>query len=311
MNQMQTPEADGRPSKSDWLDRMGQIGDMHGFFDPLGADHYALYVQEGDTLLVCFDEMTRILKRGREALPVGFDAVQKREWSMLSLIAKGPTWFRDPALYTFFDRLIDEDFFDSFDQVIFLGAGPMCGYAAAAFSVAAPGAKVIALSPAATLDRSAAPYELRFRRAWRKTFTDRFGFAPDMLDAASEAWIAYDPLDLLDAAHAAQFRGRKVNRLRFRGAGPDLLRLLDPQSNLDRILKATGNGRMSAGRFAQIVRRLRRENPDYLRRLMARVEERGGDRFTRIVADHALAVTGDAHYARRMMTLQATATEPA
>lgn len=311
MNQMQTPEADPRPSKAEWLDRMGQIGDMHGFFDRLGADHHALYVQEGDTLLVCFDEMHRIIRRGRDALPVGFDAVQKREWSMLSLIARGSTWFRDEALYTFFDRLIDEDFFDSFDQVIFLGAGPMCGYAATAFSVAAPGAKVIALSPAATLDRTAAPYELRYRRAWRKNFTDRFGYAPDMLEAASEAFIAYDPLELLDAAHAAQFRGRKVHRLRFRGAGPDLLRLLEPNANLDRMLKATGNGRMSPLRFAQIVRKLRRENPDYLRRLMARAEDRGGPRLARIVADHALSETGDAHYARRMMTLEAGATEPA
>ena len=65
---------------------------------------------------------------------MGFGAVERREWSFLSLIADGATWFRDAALHRFFDRLIDEDFFESFDRVIFLGAGPMCGYAAAAYS---------------------------------------------------------------------------------------------------------------------------------------------------------------------------------
>jgi hypothetical protein len=42
-------------------------------------------------------------------------------------------------------------FFDDFDQVVFYGAG-QCGYAAAAFSVATPGATVVAIQPQATLD---------------------------------------------------------------------------------------------------------------------------------------------------------------
>jgi len=299
MNDMQMPAQGNRPTHADWLARMDQIGNMHGFFDRVGAHHRALYVQEGDTLLVTFDEVGRIIRNGRDALPVGFDAVSKREWSYLGLMAEGDTWFRDEALYRFFDRLIDDGFFDSFDQVIFLGAGPMCGYAA-------PGAKVLALSPAATLDRDAAPYELRFRKAWRKTFTDRFGYAPDMIGAASEAFIIYDPLELLDAAHAAQFRGRNVTRLRFRGAGRNLLSLLDPNANLDRLLKATGNGRMSPLRFAQITRRLRQTNPAYLKRLLDRAEERGGTKLPYIVAQRGLAATGDAHFARHMMTLEAT-----
>lgn len=305
MNDMQMPTQGDRPTHADWLARMNQIGNMHGFFDRVGAHHRALYIQEGDTLLVTFDEVGRVIRDGRDALPVGFDAVSKREWSYLSLMAEGDTWFRDAALYRFFDRLIDDGFFESFDKVIFLGAGPMCGYAAAAYSVAAPGAKVLALSPAATLDRDAAPYERRFRAAWRKTFTDRFGYAPDMVSTASEAFIAYDPRMLLDAAHAAQFRGRNVTRLRFRGGGGNLLSLLDPGANLDRLLKATANGRMSPLRFAQITRRLRQTHPDYLKRLLHRAEERGGTKLPLIVAGRGLAATGDAHFARHMMTLEA------
>jgi len=309
MNDMQIPTQGDALSRADWLAHLDQIGAMHGFFDRVGAQHLALYVQEGDTLLVTFDEVGRVMRTGRDGLPIGFEAVSKREWSYLSLMAEGDTWFRDDALYRFFDRLIDDGFFDSFDQVIFLGAGPMCGYAAAAYSVAAPGAKVVALSPAATLNREAAPFELRFRKAWRKDFTDRFGFAPSMLDAASEAFILYDPNELLDAAHAAQFRGRNVTRLRFRGAGRNLLTLLDPGANLDRVLKATANGRMSPLRFAQIIRRLRQTSPDYLKRLLDRAEERGGTQLPMIVAQRGLAATGDAHFARHMMTLEATRAE--
>jgi hypothetical protein len=43
---------------------------------------------------------------------------------------------------------VDDGFFDEFEQVIFYGSGSS-GYAAAAFSVAAPGATVIAVQPQA------------------------------------------------------------------------------------------------------------------------------------------------------------------
>lgn len=305
MNDMQMPLQGDRPTRADWLARMDQIGNMHGFFDRIGAHHRGLYVQEGDTLLVTFDEVGRIMKQGRDALPIGFDAVSKREWSYLSLMAEGDSWFRDTALYRFFDRLVDEGFFESFDKVVFLGAGPMCGHAACAYSVAAPGSTVVALSPAATLNREDAPYELRFRKAWRKDFTSRYGFAPALLEAAQEAYIVYDPTELLDAAHAAQFRGGNVTRLRFRGAGRDLLSLMETHSTLDRFMKATGNGRMSALRFSQITRQLRQTNPDYLKRLLNRAEERGGTTLPYIVAQHGLAATGDAHFARSMMSIEA------
>ncbi len=297
-----------RPTRADWQARMVEIGKMHGFFERLGADHHALYVQEGNTLLVTFDEVARVIDKGEDALPVGFEAVKKREWSMLSILAEGRSWFRDPGLYRFFDKLVDEGFFDSFDKVIFLGAGPMCGHAAAAFSVTAPGAKVLALSPAATLDRAAAPFELRFRAAWRKTFTDRYGYAPDMVEGASQAFIVYDPLEVLDAAHAALFRAKTTQRLRLRGGGADILSLLEPHRNLDRMLKATANNRMTPLRFAQITRRLRQSNRRYLLSLLARAEERGGLKLAAIVARRGLDATGAPHFARRLSAIEAKMT---
>lgn len=305
MTEMTAANTPDRPSRTDWQARMGAIGEMHGFFERLGRDHFALYVQEGDTLLVSFDEVDRVIGKGADALPAGFEAVKKREWSMLSILADGRTWFRDAGLYRFFDKLTDEGFFDSFDQVIFLGAGPMCGYAAAAFSVAAPGAKVLVLSPAATLDRASAPFELRFRAAWRKDFNSRYGYAPDMIDSAAQTFVIYDPLEVLDAAHAALFRAPTCRRLRFRGAGAAILSLLEPHSNLDRVLKATANNRLSELRFSQITRRLRQGNRAYLERLLARAEDRGGARLAAIVARRGLSATGAAHFARRLSALEA------
>ena len=60
-------------------------------------------------------------------------------------------WFRYPKVHAYFNRLVDDGFFDDLDKVVFYGAGP-CGYAAATFSVAAPGATVVAIQPQATLD---------------------------------------------------------------------------------------------------------------------------------------------------------------
>jgi len=294
-----------RPNRADWQARMHELGRMHGFFEHLGPEHFALYVQESSTLLVSFDEIDRVIEKGDDALPIGFEAVKKREWSMLSILADGRTWFRDQGLCRFFDKLADEGFFDSFEQVIFLGAGPMCGHAAAAFSAAAPGAKVVALSPAATLEREAAPFELRFRTAWRRDFGGRYGYAPDMLRSAAQAYVIYDPLEVLDAAHAALFRGTTCQRLRFRGGGASILPLLEPHGNLDRVLKAAAGNRLTVQRFSQITRRLRQSDRGYLERLLARVEDRGGPRLAAMVARRALSVTGGAHFARRLSALEA------
>ena len=82
-------------------------------------------------------------------------------WSHLCLLSHGDTWFRDNRVYGYFDRLIDDGFFDEFEQVIFYGAGA-CGYAAAAFSVAAPGAKRGDARPQATLDPRVAEWDDRY-----------------------------------------------------------------------------------------------------------------------------------------------------
>lgn len=69
----------------------------------------------------------------------------------------------------------------------------MCGYAAAAFSVASPGATVICLQPQATLNPRITGWDKRFAPHRRLSFEDRYGYAPDMIDAAKDVFVLYDP----------------------------------------------------------------------------------------------------------------------
>jgi hypothetical protein len=278
-------------SRSDWVRRLSDIGRNHGFFERVGAEHLALFVQEGDTLLVSFDRAARIYAEEADGMPPGFEAVQKREWSLLSIQSLGDTWFRAPDLVTFFDGLKAAGFFDSFAQVIFMGFGPACGHAACAYSSAAPGASVLASAPAATLDPELAGFERRFLRDRRRDFS-RYGDAPLLIGAARTVVILYDPTDPASAAHAAQFRGDRVVRAPLRFTGPAPHRLVASGGLLMPLLGALANGRLTRGRVAAAIRPARRADPDYLWRL-ARIAQAQGriERAIRI-ADHGAAVTG-------------------
>ena len=54
---------------------------------------------------------------------MGWDHGAALGWSHLCMVSRGDTWFRDRRVYGFFDRLIDDGFFEDFEQVIFYGAG--------------------------------------------------------------------------------------------------------------------------------------------------------------------------------------------
>jgi hypothetical protein len=218
---MTLPDPDS-PDSPAWRRHLARIGAEHGFFDPVAADHDALFVQEGDTLVVSFDTATAVQARPG-GMPIGFAGVKARQMSLLSIIASAPRWFRDPDLYAFFDGLRAEGFFDSFERVVFLGLGPACGHAACAYSAAAPGAHVIATRPAATLDPSLSGFDPRFRTARRLDFSTAYGDAATLVASAAKLWLIHDPFSPMDAAHAAQFRGANVERLplRFRGDAVD------------------------------------------------------------------------------------------
>lgn len=218
---------------ADWLARMSTMIGEAGFTEDLGPDHAAVFRSKGATLLVSFETHARIGETSQKAHPMGWQMTDALGWSHLSVLARDNSWFREARAYGFFDRLIDDGFFEEFERVVFYGAGA-CGYAAAAFSAAAPGARVLAIQPQATLDPRIAEWDDRFLAHRRTAFDDRYGYAPDMLDTARQAVVLYDPEIELDAMHAALFTGPNVMKFRMRHAGP---RLEDPLARMQILLR--------------------------------------------------------------------------
>lgn len=255
---------------TDWKQALEDIADEHGMFQPLGDNHFASFIDDGRTLLVTFETVEGIRDGSRRARPLGFEMVIRHGWSHLAVISDGDTWFRDARIYGYFDRLIDDGFFEDFDRVVFYGAGP-CAYAASAYSVAAPGATVIAIQPQATLDPRMVDWDPRFPEMRRTSFTDRYGYAPDMLDASDRAFVFYDPREDLDAMHASLFERTNVDRLRMPHMGDDLQASLMDMGLLLELLEQAGTGALTAAAFHRLYR-ARRDHANYLRNLMARLD---------------------------------------
>ncbi|MFK7746256.1 MAG: phosphoadenosine phosphosulfate reductase [Roseobacter sp.] len=288
-------------SKEDWLAEVEDLVDDDGYMARLGDAHYAAFCEHGKTLLVTFETLQGIRALSPLAHPMGWEMIKSKGWSHLGLISDGDTWFRDPAVYAYFDRMVDDGFFDEFDTVLFYGAGP-CGYAAAAFSVVAPGARVLAVQPQATLSPGIAPWDQRFTDKRRLCFTDRYGYAPDMLEAASQAYVIYDPAEVEDAMHAALFNLPNVTKLRMRYIGTALQTDLLQMGLLFDLLHAATEGKLDAAGFSKKMR-ARRDHLPYLRRLLNRVEHQDRPDLTRMLCQNVSTRMRAPRFARRLKSL--------
>lgn len=285
-----------------WVGALRALGEAQGFCEPLGPSHLAAFVERGDTLMVGFESIPGIQSLSPTHTPLALDMAGSHNWSALSVLSTGDTWFRHRRVYEFFDQLTDDGFFDDFDTVLFYGAGP-CGYAAAAFSVACPGARVLVLQPQATLDPRVTEWDDRFTEERRRDFTSRYGFAPEMLDGALRADVLYDPREPLDAMHSALFKRPAVQRHRLPFMGATLQSDLRALDVITPLLEAAADGTIGTSLVSRLMR-ARRTYPPYLRRLLARLD--ADDR-------HALAemlcinVTSRMHaprFARRLAQLR-------
>ena len=297
--------ADLRPAQ--WLQELKDLGTEHGFFEPLGKHHNAAFIEKGDTLLVSFESLPAIQALSDEARPVGFDLARDHDWSCLSVISNRDTWFREGEVYGFFDQMTDDGFFEDFDQVIFYGAGP-CGYAACAYSVAAPGAVVIALEPQATLDPRVTEWDDRFLDMRKIDFTDRYGFAPDMLEASKAAYVVYDPQRPLDAMHAALFARDGIKRFRARHLGGGMQALLSQMDVLGELVTAAEQGTLDDATFAQLYRK-RRENVTYCKKLFGAVEAQDRPFMAEAVCSYIVENFGAPRYRRKLKALQQARSE--
>jgi len=286
---------------SEWFEQAGEIVEDRGDIERLGGKHIALRREGSSTLLVTFETLQGIEMLSPQAHPLGWHFADAHGWSQLTMISDGDTWFRDETLYAYFDRMVDDGYFDGFEHVMFYGAGP-CGYAAAAFSVVAPGARVLVLQPQATLDAGIAGWDARFTEKRRLNFTDRYGYAPDMLEAANRAYIVFDPDEREDAMHAALFTRPNVTRLALRHMGSaiqtDLLRM----EILNELIEAAARGRLSPARFARLAR-ARRDHLPYLRRLLSKLELEGRTGLIRLLCRNVNARMRAPRFAKRLKLL--------
>ncbi|MEQ6248296.1 phosphoadenosine phosphosulfate reductase [Sulfitobacter sp. HNIBRBA3233] len=288
--------------KADWLSAIEELCDDEGSFEQLGARHYAALVEKSGTLLVSFETLQGIPSLSSRAQPLGWEMMQSMGWSSLCIASDGDTWFRDADVYGYFDRLIDDGFFDEFDSIVFYGAGP-CGYAAAAYSVAAPGARVLAVQPQATLDPRMSEWDDRFVEMRRHDFTDRYGYAPDMVEGADAAYVVYDPRQRLDAMHAALFTRANVSKLRLPYMGDAIQTDLLEMEQLSPMLAAIADGTLDDLTFARMMR-ARRQHPPYLRALMAALDAEGRTPLVYALARNVTSRMHAPRFARRLKELE-------
>jgi len=300
LNKIETSLAGLAPDE--WQARLIAQADENGMHQQLGRQHFATFIDQKSTLLVTFETMQGIRALSETAQPFGFELVRTLGWSHLCILSDGDTWFRDEEIYGFFDQLIDDGFFEEFDTVLFYGAGP-CGYAAAAFSVASPGSTVVVVQPQATLDPRMTEWDDRFPEIRRTSFSDRYGYAPDMLDAADHAFVIYDPRQELDAMHATLFERDNVRRLRMRGMGGALQTRLVEMHILYRILTLAGVGKLDEQAFYRLYR-ARRDNASYLHALRAHLEKDERDYLQALLARNVVGRMNAPLFRKRLESLE-------
>lgn len=291
-----------RPLSMDsWAESMETLTEEQGYFHPIGQQHFALFIDESPTLLVTFESLQDVLAREGQ-MPRGYDVAKAHGWSMLTIFADGPTWFRDSAVYSFFDRQVDDAFFEDFDNVLFFGAG-MGGYAACAFAVTAPGAQVLALNPRATLDPDVAVWDARDVKGRLLDFNNRFGYAPAMLDGAKQAIVVNDPHVPAEAMHATLFRAPHVLRLSAPLLGERLQETFAAMDILDPMLSDAMAGRLTRLRFAQLLRK-RRDFAPYLNALLEHAARTGRTKLQIMICQSVLSRLKSNRFAKRLAKLQ-------
>ena len=259
--------------RAGWLALLRSMGEGSGAFEALGDHHWAVLNEDGETLVISFDRLEDIRALEPGKMPVIFGQATQNGWSHLSLISEGETWYRDPDVFAYLDRLVDESFFDNYDRVVFYGAG-MGAYAAAAFSVTAPGCTVLAVQPRASCDPEITGWDTRYRHARRLNFTQRYGYAPDMTEGAGKVFTLHDPYVRQDAMHVALFRKPYVTNLKARFLGENITKALSEMGILSPLVKAACEGNLSSKTYYTLWRE-RRTFGNYLRWILRACSEAG------------------------------------
>jgi hypothetical protein len=233
----------------------------------------AYFLRRADTLLVTFDNLGSI---GEYDPPQPWLQMRadKAGLSILGLMATQKDWYRNPETPALIASLRDAGFFAQFSRIVFTGTS-MGGYAALTYARMVPGAAVLAFSPQTTLSRDIAPFERRYRYAFKKWDWT----TPDFLDAAetatngAEIHLVYDPFVPEDHAHARRVVGPQVHHLHLGHQGHRAVRQLKAVGLLQDLIEGIAFDRLDAAAFFRGYR-VRRENTAWQRALFQAAEAR-------------------------------------
>ena len=131
-----------------------------------------------------------------------------------------------------------------------------------------------------------------------------------MLDAADRGFVLYDPREDVDAMHAALFERNNVTRLRLPFLGDDLEKSLLDMGLLLQLIEDAGEDTLDEVSFAQAYR-TRRDNVDYLRRLLAYLDACDRRYLSYVLCRYVISDRKAPNFRRRLRTLRTQAAEGA
>ena len=280
------PPEPAEPSES-WDKIATELAGKDGWYRAGTNGHSFLYIpRSSDTLVVTFDNLDIAMTKREDRRPWGYSFIKEQGWSMLGVLAGGWTWYREKWVSDQFDKLKKEGFFKQFDLVVFYGAS-MGGYAACAFSAAAPGCDVVAISPQSTVDKDIVPWESRYKVVWDQDFSGKYGDAAKVSKKANRVSILYDPYEPLDAQHAARFTGKNVQHLRAPLLGHRLGSSLNQMGILSPIILGALDGSLTSEEYYKLLR-TRKNSPRYQRELFKKAVGKGHKDLARSMGEHIL-----------------------
>ncbi len=237
-----------------------------GFFVRLGPDHCAQFTEGTGALLVSFEQLDTREAPHRDGLSLARHVQARTGIPQLTLFTTHAHGFRDAAVIDFFDRLVDDSFFEEFERVVFFGAGATA-HAAACYSVVALGAELVLIQPKSTAGPSISPRIDHLMTTPPSDLTHRYTNAPQMVRSAARALILLDPNLRSNVVHASRFEGDQTTHVALPHLGEDGSGGLEAAGVLGPLLDAIVTAQPTTTEIVQVLRR-RRQTSEYMRRVI-------------------------------------------
>ncbi len=228
------------------------------------------FVPKGRQLVITFEAARAVndpYDDGRDGW--GMEALLGEGYSVMAVKPRADDWYRGADLHAFLSGAAFGAFARRFDSRLFYGSS-MGGYAALALSAAVPGSMVFAIAPQTSQDPSIVPWDTRFRFRRGGTWDGDFADARDSTASARRVYVAYDPFEPCDRAHAQRLNGDNIEHLRVPFGGHPCAALLARQHILLPVIEHILRG--DRGFFPKLIRARRRDGL-YIANLASRLRD--------------------------------------